>query len=181
MSMNTNSQVHGYFEMKVFKHGTDELVDHYYEHNVITNEGLSLLWRRFVDLDNSDRTLYTFFLGDDYGNPTQYSLLDPEPENTSLTKDDQSIVYRVEEDDMVVSYPSASSIQFSTLLDGDVILDTYFPGLVDMRYCSATMRFRDLTTFSYKRFPVRSLSRLIDIQVIWTYEFFESKDYVCPS
>lgn len=177
--------IQGVIEIREICKETGEILSTYSDENVITHLGMNTLWLRSVyeDLDTNMK-LKNFHLGIDYGaeegDGGTWTQLDPKPAEKGYTSDNQFVVYAVPETDMVIQYPDANKVQYGTLLDGKYILDTFFPGDVDMRYSSATLRFENDTTFSYKRFPVRSLSRLIDVQIIWTFTIYNEEDYVCP-
>jgi len=139
------------------------------EDNVITNEGLAEAMKRltFPDGDSNavDAYVYNIVLGDDVGTGT---LLDPQIAVSSLKSTDQSVVYEIPNSDISFTYTTSTELKLGTMLNGTSILDTYFPNDVDMRYTSATIRLKNGKSLSYKRFPVRSLSRLVDIEIIWT-------------
>lgn len=78
-----------------------------------------------------------------------------------------------------ITLPDGNTLQVGTLIDGKFVMDTYFPNEVDVVYNSATIRFENDEVFSYKRFPVRTISRLVDVQVIWTFYLVDSALYDC--
>jgi hypothetical protein len=185
MKTNDISPVEGIFTYREINKATGEIEYEYIDNNVVTEQGINTLFLRAVLADtNADMTLDHFVLGNDTGNeenPGQgYGVLNPKPAEKSYTILNQFSVYEVPKTDMVLDYPDANTLQAGTLLDGKYILDTFFPGEVDLQYTSATFRFSNNTAFSYKRFPVRSLSRLIDLQIIWSFRFTNSYTYVCP-
>lgn len=167
--------VTGHLKMVTRDKTSNQVIDEYSEDNVITLFGFSSLLKRFNkatdDPEISGSYLNTIMLGDDVGSGT---LLVPEPANENLLSLDQNVVYEVDTADLTLTYNSSKQFEYTTILDGSFILDTYFPSEIEMRYTSATMRMANLGTFSYKRFPVRSLSRLVDIEITWTFTFAES-------
>ena len=171
----TRQDVTGRLQMIFRDKETGEVVDQFDEMNTITEESFSLMLKRMTyptgNAEIAGAYLYQFILGDDVGTG---SLLNPQPAVSTLTSSDQNVVYTVPNSDMAFNYVSNTELELRTVLDGDVILDNFFPaGTIEMRYCSATIRYQDGTTFSYKRFPVRSLSRLINIEIIWNVNFSE--------
>lgn len=183
--MNNDAGVDGWITIREICKATGDILHEYTDKNVITEQGINTLYFRMV-MDDDDNTMKfsRFKLGIDYGleedaNP-EWSVLAPKPAEKGYTSLNQFVVYDVPEHDMAFDYPDDNTFQASTLLDGKFILDSYFPEEVDMRYTSATLRFFNETTFSYKRFPVRSLSRLIDVQIIWTFKLVNQHDYICP-
>lgn len=164
--------VKGHLEMTVRSKGTGEVIDQYSEDNVITVFGFSQLTTRFTRDDETTGGMYleTFHLGDDTGTGT---LLNPEPENEDLLAQNQNVVYVVPVEDIVRVHNSSKEFVYNTVLDGNQIMNSLFPDEIEMRYCSATMRMANGAVFSYKRFPVRSLSRYVDIDITWTFTFAE--------
>lgn len=185
MNFNRNG-VDGWITIREISKETGDVLYEYTDKNAITDQGINTLFLRMA-LPNdvgSTMKLSRFKLGIDYGleeepNKT-WSIFDPKPAQRYYTSMNQYVVYEVPESDMIFDHPEPNVFQASTLLDGKDILNTHFPDEVDLRYTSATFRFRNETTFSYKRFPIRSLSRLIDVQIIWTFKFVNEYDYVCP-
>lgn len=182
---NSNSKIRGFFTVREILKTTGEVISEYTEENVITEQGINTMFLRMVLPDvTNDMKFSRFKLGIDYGleedNNPEWSMLNPKPAKKDYTSLNQYVVYDVPEGDMVFDYPDQNTFQAATLLDGKYILDTYYEDDVDLRYTSATLRFFNETTFSYKRFPVRSLSRMIDVQIIWTFKFVNEYDYLCP-
>lgn len=139
------------------------------DHNVITSKGASIFLDR-VTKSAEAAYITTIYLGDDVGNG---NLLNPEEEKESYTNINQNIVYQIPVSDITLTYPDPFTFELATVLNGTAILDSMFPTDIDMRFTSATIRFSDDEVFAYKRFPVRSLSRLVDIELVWTVSFKE--------
>lgn len=177
--------IQGILTIREICKSTGQIIDEYVDNNVITLQGINTLFLR-MSLPDNDTTmkLSRFKIGIDYGEnedlSSGWTMLNPKPAQKTYTSLNQFVVYEVPESDMIFDYPDSNTLQAATLLDGKYILDSFFPGEVDLRYTSATFRFANETTFSYKRFPVRSLSRLIDVQLVWTFKFDNATDYVCP-
>lgn len=164
---------------------TGDVLNEYTDKNVITEQGINTLFLRMTLPDAEDSMRFSHFkLGKDFGfeedGDPDWGVFNPKPAEKGYTSLNQFLVYDVKETDMVFDYPDKNSFQAATLLDGKYILDTYFEDEVDMRYTSATLRFANETTFSYKRFPVRSLNRMVDVQIIWTFKFVNEYDFLCP-
>lgn len=172
MKMKTESPIKGFIKIETIDKATGEILDVYDEQNAITYEGFGSILNRLTKNDASieDIWIKNIVLGDDVGTG---DVFEPEPETPGLNATDQNIVYAIPENNMVLVYEGVSSFQLSTILDGTQILESDFPLEVDIRFTSATIRFHDDSTLSYKRFPVRSLSRLVDIRIVWTITFSE--------
>jgi len=162
--------IKGHLAIREFDSVTGEMLGEYSEDNVVTLEGYAEVMTRILEEGPSieDSILETIVLGDDTGDG---DLLDPEPATDGLTGASQNIIYEVRPIDMEFNRITSRTTEAVTFLDGTYIMDTFYPNEVDIRYCSATLRFRNGVTLSYKRFPARSISRLISIQMIWSITF----------
>lgn len=134
------------------------------DENVVTDTGFATFFQRATQ-STGGSYLHNIILGDDYGTG---DLLNPEPADASYTQANQSVVYEIPNSDITFTYPTTNVVRFETTLDGTYIMDTFYPTETELQYTSATTRFQNATVFSYKRFPVRSISRLVSIQIIWT-------------
>ena len=182
---NLGMGIKGVIIIREFSKETGELVGEYTDENVVTELGINTLFLRMTLSDDPNIMRFDHFtLGNDDGSAEEpgagWAPLNPKPALKRYTTLNQYTVYDVPYGDMVFDYPNTNEMQAATLLDGNYILDSFFPDQVDMVYTSATLRFRNNTTFAYKRFPARSLSRLIDVQIIWTFKIVNEYDYVCP-
>lgn len=148
------------------------IIDQLDERNVVTAQGASDLLARVTKNDATVSNSYvkTIALGDDVGDGT---LLSPEQASELSTGTMQSVVYTVPVSDITITYPTPFSFEISTVLDGTYILENFYPSDIEMRFTSATIRYESNKTLSYKRFPVRSLSRLVDIEIRWTISLKE--------
>lgn len=173
MNIENKFGMKGHFKMDVISKETGEVIDTVDDHNVITVYGFSILTTRLTRDDETTGQMYldTIHLGDDVGSGT---LLAPEAENDALLSSDQNVVYTVPLSDLNRVHNDSKEFVYTTVLDGDEIMNSLFPTEIELRYTSATMRFANGDTFSYKRFPVRSLSRLVDISITWTFTFAEA-------
>lgn len=162
--------VRGHLTIREFDSQSGNLINEYAEKNVITLEGYEEVMSRILDNGSSveDSILERIVIGDDTGSG---DMIDPEDATDGLTSDDQDIVYEVRPEDMEFNRITSRNTEAVTFLDGTYIMDTYYPDEVDIRYCSATLRFKNGVTLSYKRFPARSISRLISIQMVWSITF----------
>lgn len=132
--------------------------------NVVTDAGFATFFQRATQ-NTGGSYLYNIVLGDDYGSG---DLLNPEPASASYTQADQNDVYEIPNSDITFTYPTTNVVRLETTLDGTYIMDTFYPSETELQYTSATTRFQNGSVFSYKRFPVRSISRLVSIQIVWT-------------
>jgi len=148
---------------------SDQVAGRYEEKNTITAEGLDNIMKNISEKGgniSSNYVISTIVLGDDVGNGSATS---PEPPSILSTYLDQFPVVSVDESDVVKTYPATGQLSLGVLLDGESIVNS--AGVETIDYTSATIRFRDDKCLSYKRFPVRTISRLINIRITWTISF----------
>jgi len=175
--------IQGILTIREIDKATGATLSEFSDKNVITEKGMNALWKRLsLDDTNDDYRFSAFYLGEDYGageDTGDWSIFLPRPAKKNFTDMNQQVIYQVDPTEMVYSFPDENVLEVATLLDGKNIMDTLFPNEVNAKYNSATLRVGNGTVFSYKRFGVRSISRLIDIQVIWTFTLMDSSLYDC--
>lgn len=175
MKLSEQSNMKGHLTMTEIYKPTGERNVVFDEDNVITIEGFSEVMKRITyttsNGDISGSYIHNIVLGDDVGSGT---LFEPEDANNLLTAGSQSTVYTIPNEDINFNYLNSQTLEMGVVLNGTEILNANFPQEVDMRYTSATVRFYNGKCYSYKRFPVRSLSRLVDIEIIWRISLTES-------
>lgn len=161
---------------------TGEVVDSFSDRNVVTLSGMGWMWKRLSQKDGSSPfRFHHFTLGDDTGESEggDWNEFFPKPADASYDKSFQDIVHEDSPDNLVDSYPTDNKLQLSSLLDGQAILDNEFPNETEVPYNSVTLRFANNEVFSYKRFPVRTITRLLDIQIIWEFSLVDSALFDC--
>lgn len=174
--------INGVVTIRTICKQTGDVIDEFKDNNVVTLNGMEHLWTRAEgDKKTSDYTIQNFVLGSDFGveEGGDWSIFAPKPAQNNYTNENQFVIYEDSPTNTVFEYPDLNEMQVGTLLDGEAILDEYFPDEVTVRYNSATIRFGDGTVFSYKRFPVRSISRLVDVQILWTFTLVDSALFDC--
>jgi hypothetical protein len=93
--------------------------------------------------------------------------MQPEKPSLSYTKTNQNVVFTAPPDLITISRPTSASVQIHATLDGERVMESY-PDSPNIIYTSATIRTVIGEVISYKRFPARTISRLISVDVIWT-------------
>lgn len=173
MNFNESTRfIRGDLDMITRNKEDNTVVDSFHEDNVITSQGAAELLGRMTRNTSATEDAYvkTIAIGSDVGNGT---LLNPQMADESFTAAMQDIVYEVPVGSVTITYPDPFTFEVNTVLDGTYILDTFFPTDIELRFTSATIRYANMKALSYKRFPVRSLSRLVDIEIRWTVSLKE--------
>lgn len=174
--------INGIITIRTIEKSSGNIIDEFVENNVVTLGGMERLWERLsTGNPPSTHNLQYFALGEDYGleEGGDWNIFAPKSAVNTYTKENQAVIYNDSPANIVFEYPSENVLQVGTLLDGEAIIDEFFPDDVVVRYNSATIRFGDETVFSYKRFPVRSISRLVDVQILWTFTLVDSALFDC--
>lgn len=169
MKQSDDMKMYGHLSIKPTYKPTGQVIDGFDDRNVITFQGTSTILNRITTPSGGSYVTH-IALGDDVGNGT---ILQPEQATESLSGGSQAIVYEVPVNDITITYPNTYTFTMGTVLNGTDILDSNFPDEIDLRFTSATIRFNNGDVLSYKRFPVRSLSRLVDIEITWTISLKE--------
>jgi hypothetical protein len=143
---------------------TGEIVETFEEKNLVVSVGLDQILKSITTKDTNAFVIETISIGDDVGSGT---VMNPEQPSTSYTKNNQSVVYSAPNDLFTISRPTETSVQLYATFDGERVMESY-PDSPNIIYTSATIRTVGDEVISYKRFPARTISRLISVDIIWT-------------
>ena len=174
--------INGVVTIRTISKETGEVLDEFVDNNVVTTVGMEHLWKRASDnQDANNFTLQYFALGTDYGveEGGDWSMFAPKPAKKEYTKDNQIILYEDDPVNTAFLYPSDTELQVGTILDGAYVINNFFPSETIVFYNSATIRFGDGTVFSFKRFPVRSITKVVDVQISWKFTLVDSALFDC--
>lgn len=170
MNLKDKTGIVGIITIEHIDKATGETVDSFTQKNVITSEGYNTILKNLTNFDtglSTDNLVSTIKLGDDVG--TTGSPEAPEPPNVLSTYLDQNVVVDVPPADITTTYPALGQFVLSTILDGQALVTAASADTIP--YTSATIRFQNDVSLSYKRFPVRVISGLIDIKINWSIQF----------
>lgn len=163
----TKLPIYGYVTIEMIDPNTNEVIDHYEDHNTVTLEGMSTLINTLIKPDVNE-TISRVLIGDDTGNGTLESPQEESPNDSSST---QNVVFEVPSSDIDFRRIGGEKISMSFRVNGESLMNNMFPNDVFKEICSSTLRFDNGMSFAYKRFPVRTLSRLVDISMTWELSF----------
>lgn len=169
-----NISINGTLSINSINTEDGTIIDNIDECNVVTAQGASELLSRLTRNDSTvtDSFIQTIALGNEVGTG---DLLGPEPADESYTASKQDLIYTVPPEDISITYPDPFTFEISTVLNGTSIIESTFPQDIEMRFTSATIRYANSKALAFKRFPVRSLSRLVDIEIRWTVSLKSSE------
>lgn len=140
------------------------IVDHFEEKNIVLTQGKGFILRAFADDANSVNTVKTIKIGSDVGTGT---ILLPEEPTAALTEADFDEVYETPAPEFFISYPSATSVRFLATINGANVMASY-PTQPNVIYTSASIFTNEDKSVTYKRFPARTISALISVDISWT-------------
>lgn len=155
---------------------TNELLYVEEEHNLFVDLGYSALFRAFTTENSEDYVVKKFVFGSDYEDPGatgNFDIFNPQDAQPGTDNTTQTDVFEITRPDLVVNYPSFDQVDFSTTLDGQVILDM-FPGNVDVRYNSLGLYILNGDPVAYVRFPIKSINALVSVDVLWEISFLSA-------
>lgn len=134
------------------------------EKNIVLTQGKSLILRAFGEPGHSDYVVKTIKIGNDVGSGT---ILAPTPPTANLTEDDQDVVYTTPDEEFFVTFPTATSVRYLATINGANVMAEY-PALPNIVYTSASIYTISDQSITYKRFPARTISELISVDITWT-------------
>ena len=142
---------------------TGEIIDTFDDQNVYLEQGKTQALRAFVDGGNF--RIKSIYIGSDVGTG---SIMEPEQPNADYTEANQDIVYEVpSENEFYVTYPAYNQVRLTAAISGPNVMALY-PNSPNVVYTSATIRTRDERAIAYRRFPPRTISELVSVDLIWT-------------
>ena len=144
---------------------TGDVLDVFEDHNVFLDQGRTELIASFTQGGARAQGIKTIVIGDDVGTGT---IMNPQPADVSLTEQNQTSVYQIDPiNEISITYPSFNSVRITGSINGQVVMDLY-PDEPNVVYTSATIRLTDDKAIAYRRFPPRTISALISVDIIWT-------------
>lgn len=156
----------GIYSETVRLNSTGEVIDQFTQDNLIVTVGIQGLLQ-MLGSGAAAKTIDTVKIGGDVGTGT---ILAPQDPTLDLTAADQDVIYTIPSNEFFVSYPESNQVRFFGTINGASVM-TSFPSQPNIIYTSAALYTLDGEVFSYKRFPARTISNLISIDVSWTLVF----------
>jgi hypothetical protein len=150
---------------------TGRLLDVEEDHNVVVRTSRDSLIRRIAER-NDNKLIRRIKLGDDIGTG---AFDDPQPPTIFTTTDDMSVVYdsQGELPGLTITYPSDLSVAFGIFLNGQQVMQYVRqegddPLAESTGFTSIGLFSLDGVAFAYRRFPMRSITENININILWT-------------
>lgn len=192
--MNRLPKIKGFLTIKDIDKETNKIIstNTFEDKNVFLNQGYREFIRAVSVSENStgyqtdQHTINMIKLGEDVGGG---DLLNPDPAEKTFTENNQEPVYVIVTENapqnslsspanttnLIVNEDPTSDdfvqrVRFEILLDGDDVLDD-FPDQVDLQYTSTALYTDMGAAVAFRRFPARSINRLIDVSITWDLFF----------
>ena len=144
---------------------TGEILDTFEDNNVVLTVGKEQILKAMTVLDTNIHRVKTLKIGNDVGSTG--TVLDPDDATADLTEAAQNPLYEVPDSAFFVTYPSVNSVRFNASLNGVDVMSNY-PTLPNIIYTSAVLYTFGGTGVAYRRFPARTISSLISVDITWT-------------
>lgn len=142
---------------------TGKVLDEFTEDNLVVSVGIQGLLQ-MLGSGGVAKTIDTIKIGQDVGDG---NILEPQDPTLDLTASDQDVLYTIPSGEFFVTYPESNQVRFFGTINGATVMND-FPLQPNVIYTSAALYTLDGEVFSYKRFPARTISNLISIDVSWT-------------
>lgn len=157
---------------------TGKVIDVYVDDNMVVDIGVYNMWRRGSTLDETNQLqLNTIHFGSDYGPEPRWGIFNPEPPSRKFIHTTQDVNHVVNPDLVEYKYPRDDVLQVECYLNGTDFMNSNFPADVDFRWTSMTLRFMNGDIFAYKRFPIRSISRHVNVTIDWRFTIVNSDEW----
>lgn len=143
----------------------------YSEGNKIAKTGFQSILEAVTNRNQYPFGFGGIFLGDDIGNGT---VEVPEPPTEDIVASDQSVTYPVLSEDTFIDYPAFNKLRFTAIIDGSELQRVSTDAR--LMFTSASIRNSRGEIVAYKRFPGRSVSPLITLNIRWTLTIEEQCD-----
>lgn len=175
-----STYIRGILSLKIIDSQTNEIIDQYGpSQNMVVDVGIETMWKRLIEEDVTNQyQLDSIFLGDDKGVGPSWSLFNPEPAGRTFTSATQGNPIRLTSSSYTT--PLEDVMKVSSTIIGQTFMDDNFPAQVEYNFTSMTLRFKNGETFSYKRFPIRSITRFTNIKVDWRFKIENFEDFCYP-
>lgn len=143
--------------------GTDE------ESNIVVNEHRKIVINRIYENKN-DYRVRRVKIGDDVGTGTDN---DPELPTKETSGTDMNVIFETV-DNIEINYPDEERISFNIFFNGETIMNDY-PDSDQIGFTSIGLFSLNDWCFSYRRFPSRTITENININIIWTI-YYEDEE-----
>ena len=144
---------------------TGQVLREIHEPNLVVDTHMDIFMARIYE-DNPDYRVRKARIGSDVGSGFKQ---DPELPTKETVAGDMNVLYETE-NNVSVDYPNTRTITYNIFLNGEDIMNN-FPGEDSIEFTSMALVTMNDHAFSYRRFPSRTITEAININIMWTLYF----------
>lgn len=164
-SDNITNSINGDLSIKFIDRSSQKIIDQVDGSNIVVKNAY-IQSLQFFDTGVGNFINHIKF-GDDVGTG---NISGPEQPTLDTTKDEQNVVLPTPQTDQIVVNRSVSTTDVSitsfVIINGSDILD--LTGQDSIEFTSIGLYLDNDELFAYRRFPIRSISRVVDVSINWT-------------
>lgn len=138
------------------------------EKNMIMNSGARGMLRAINPKLTSNEKIAGIRLGSDFGAGTTLAPQTPVP---TLVSSNQTVTFTIPQTDITITQ-SGQTMTLKTVINGTTAVGDLFY----IPYTSASIFLDNGDLFSYKRFPLRILSRAVNVTITWKLSVGDAGD-----
>lgn len=152
----------GKISMSLVDANTKKVIEEHSEDNIIVLDARNAIIKA-IGNPELESTITSIKLGDDVGTGTQEN---PQAAQNNYTEATMSVVFDAPYE-LIVGQLDPLSTTFNVTIVGADVLEQY-PEDASKILTSAALHTGDGKVFAYKRFPAKSISALVDLNITWT-------------
>lgn len=152
----------GHLHFDLIDTRTNEIVDSFDDPNIVVNTSRDIIIKRLYENNDAFR-VRDAKIGNEVGTGTEN---DPEAPTLDTVAADMSVIYEID-NIQDINYTDNLSLSYSIFINGFDVIDQY-TGIDSIGFTSIGLFAQNGLAFSYRRFPVRTITENININVIWT-------------
>lgn len=145
---------------------TGQRIDFYEDHNVIVQGAKNPIIRAISSPDYNS-TINKIKLGNDVGTGT---VTNPEPAQDTYDNTTMSVIFDAPYTLKTGYDITRTLVTFNVTIVGSDVLSLY-PSNVSQTFTSAALHTGNDTVFAYKRFPQKTISGTVDLNVTWSIHY----------
>lgn len=146
--------------------------------NKVLDVGIAALWQRLGGPDGANANkFHNVYFGDDIGTGGSWSIFNPQPVNQSFTSANQNVTHELNPSSVSFEYPTDDVLLVTAFVDGSQFMEDHFPNEVEYRFTSMTLRTLAGTPFAFRRFPIRSISRFVQVRIDWRFTLINEEEW----
>lgn len=160
-----DNELIGHLQFDIVDAKTDEVLDTFSEKQIIVLDAREALISGISD-PSTGTTISSIKLGDDVGTGT---IDNPQPALNTYDETTMNVIFDAPYT-LIRTNPTPISVSYAVTIIGVDVMALY-PGDTSKIFTSAALHTGNGNVFSYKRFPKKSISELVNINIQWTLSY----------